>query len=108
MLTRRFKSTTPRDRLELTRPLARRAVGAIGTAAVMSAGFLVFGPFSDLSTLQLAAGPAATQGAAATPAPIVLAPTGRAWGQAALQRQAAAAASAPLAHVANSDDSGLR
>ena len=108
MLTRRFKSTTPRDRLELTRPLARRAVGAIGTAAVMSAGFLVFGPFSDLSTLQLAAGPAATQGAAATPAPIVLAPTGRAWGQAALQRQAAAAASAPLAHVAKSDEPGLR
>ena len=108
MLTRRFKSTTPRGRLELTRPLARRAVGAIGTAAVMSAGFLIFGPFSDLSTLQLAAGPAATQSPGGAPALIVLAPTGRAWGQAALQRQAAAAASAPLAHVAKSDDSGLR
>ena len=107
MPTRHFKSL-PREHLELTRPLARRAVGAIGTAAVMSAGFLVFGPFSDLSTLQLAAGPAATQGAAATPAPIVLAPTGRAWGQAALQRQAAAAASAPLARVAKSDEPGLR
>ena len=107
MLTSRFKSP-PRGRLELTRPLARRALGAIGTAAVMSAGFLVFGPFSDLSTLQLAAGPAATQGAAATPALIVLAPTGRAWGQAALQRQAAAAASAPPVRVAKSDDSGLR
>ena len=108
MLTRRFKSTTPRGRLELTRPLARRAIGAIGTAAVLSAGFLVFGPFSDLSTLQLAAGPAATQGPGGAPALIVLATTGRAWGQAAQQRQAAAAASAPLARVANSDDSGLR
>ena len=105
MLTRRFKSTTPRGRLELTRPLARRAVG---TAAVMSAGFLVFGPFSDLSTLQLAAGPAATQGPGGAPAPIVLATTGRAWGRAAQQRQAAAAASAPLARVAKSDEPGLR
>ena len=107
MPTRHFKSL-PREHLELTRPLARRAVGAIGTAAVMSAGFLVFGLFSDLSTLQLAAGPAATQGAGGAPALIVLATTGRAWGQAALQRQAAAAASAPLARVAKSDDSGLR
>ena len=88
MLTRRFKST-PRDRLELTRPLARRAVGAIGTAAVMSAGFLVFGPFSDLSTLQLAAGPRAT-GTGNTPAPIVLARTGRSCGATAERRQAAA------------------
>ena len=101
MLTRRFKST-PRDRLELTRPLARRAVGAIGTAAVMSAGFLVFGPFSDLSTLQLAAGPKAT-GTGNTPAPIVLARTGRSWGATAEERQAAAA-SASIAKVARSDD----
>ena len=106
MPTRHSKST-PADHLELTRPLARRAIGAIGTAAVMSAGFLVFGPFSDLSTLQLAAGPAATQGAGGAPALIVLAPTGRAWGQAALQRQAAAA-SAPLARVATSANPGSR
>ena len=107
MPTRHFKSP-PRDRLEPTRPLARRAIGAIGTAAVIGTGILIFGPFSDLSTLKLAAGPAATQGPGGAPALIVLAPTGRAWGQAALQRQAAAAASAPLARVAKSDDSGLR
>ena len=106
MPTRHSKST-PADHLELTRAFARRAVGAIGTAAVMSAGFLVFGPFSDLSTLQLAAGPAATQGAGGAPALIVLAPTGRAWGQAALQRQAAAA-STPLARVATSANPGSR
>lgn len=104
MPPRHFKST-PREHLELTRALARRAIGAVGTAAVMSAGFLVFGPFSDLSTLQLAAGPTATRGPGSMPALIVLAPTGRAWGEAALERQAAAA-SAPLARVAKSDAPG--
>ena len=95
-------------RLQPTHPVARITAGSIAAFAALSTGFLVFGPFSDLSTLQLAAGPAATQGAGGTPALIVLAPTGRAWGQAALQRQAAAAASAPLARVANSDEPGLR
>lgn len=102
MTTRHFKSAS-NDRLQLTRPFARRAIGAVGTVAVTSAGFLVFGPFSDLSTAQLAAGPQAVQAGGTEPALIVLAPTGRAWGQAAQQRQAAAAASAPLAQVARRD-----
>jgi hypothetical protein len=81
----------------------RAAVGVIGTAAVISAGVFVFGPFSDLSTLQLAAGPHATSRSASAPAPIVLTHTGRSWGAAAQQRQAAAAA-APLAQVARRDE----
>ncbi len=82
---------------------ARAAVGVIGTCAVLCAGLFVFGPFSDLSTLQLAAGPHATSASSSAPAPIVLAHTGRSWGAAALQRQAAAA-SAPLARVARRDE----
>lgn len=81
---------------------ARMAIGLTGTASVLSAGIFLFGPFSDLSALQLAAGPhatSATSAASAAPAPIVLARTGRAWAAAAEQRQAAAA-SAPLARVA--------
>lgn len=107
MTTRHFPSTS-NDRLQLTRPFARRAIGAVGSVAVTGAGFLVFGPFSDLSTAQLAAGPQAVQAGSTEPALIVLAPTGRAWGQAAQQRQAAAAASAPLAQVARRDEPGTR
>ena len=107
MTTRHFQSAS-NDRLQPTRAFARRAIGAVGSVAVTSAGFLVFGPFSDLSTAQLAAGPQAVQAGTTDSAPIVLTPTGRAWGQAARQRQAAAAASAPLARVAKSDAPGVR
>jgi hypothetical protein len=86
--------------------LARALIGSVGTAAILSAGVLVFGPFSDLSTLQLAAGPHATSASTSAPAPIVLAHTGRAWGAAAQQRQATAA-SAPLARVARRDEPGV-
>jgi hypothetical protein len=91
---------------ELTPPPARVAVGIVGTAAILCAGAFMFGPFSDLSTLQLAAGPHATSASTSAPAPIVLARTGRAWGAAAQQRHAAAA-SAPLARVARRDEPGV-
>lgn len=86
-------------RFQFAPALARVAIGLTGTASVMSAGIVMFGPFSDLSTLQLAAGPHATSAESSVPAPIVLARTGRAWAAAAEQRQAVAA-SAPLAQVA--------
>lgn len=89
-------------RFQFAPALARVAIGLTGTASVMSAGVFVFLPFSDLSTLQLAAGPHGTDASASAPAAIVLAHTGRSWGAAALQRQAAAA-SAPLARVARRD-----
>jgi len=81
--------------------LARIALGVTVALAVLSAGFYVFVPFSDLSARQLAAGPHAMQ-AAEVPAAIVRAHTGRAWGAAAVQRQAAAA-SKPVAQVARRD-----
>lgn len=86
--------------------LARAVVGTVGTTSILCAGAFVFGPFSDLSTLQLAAGPHATDAAASAPAAIVLSQTGRAWGAAALQRQTAAA-SAPLARVARHEEPGV-
>lgn len=78
--------------------LARALIGTVGTFAILSAGGFIFGPFSDLSTPQLAAGPNAKS--ASMP---YLVHTGRTWGAAALQRQAAAA-SAPLARVARRDE----
>jgi hypothetical protein len=92
-------------RFQFAPALARVATGLTGTASVMSAGIFMFGPFSDLSTLQLAAGPHAASAASFAPAPIVLARTGRAWGAAAQQRYAVAA-SAPLARVAHRDEPG--
>ncbi|MEQ1686915.1 MAG: hypothetical protein ABL916_24965 [Burkholderiaceae bacterium] len=74
--------------------LARVAIGLVGAAAVTSSGIFVFVQFSDLSALQLAAGPRAESITSAQPAAIVMARTGRAWGEAALQRQAAAASAA--------------
>ena len=94
------------QRFQFAPAIARAAFGVVGTAAVMSAGVFVFLPFSDLSTLQLAAGPHATDAAASAPAAIVLSRTGRSWGAAALQRQAAAA-SAPLARVALREEPGV-
>ena len=97
----RHREATSPPRFEIGHPLARIALGSTAAVAVLSAGVFVFGPFSDLSALQLAAGPQATS-SGNTPAPIVLARTGRSWGAAAEQRQAAA--SAPIAKVARSDN----
>jgi hypothetical protein len=106
-MKRHSQPPAPHGRYRLTPPLARVFVGAIGTTAIMSAGFFVFVPFSDLSTLQLAAGPHASSAAGFQPADIVMANTGRAWGDAALQRQAAAA-SVPLASMAQRKASPTR
>jgi hypothetical protein len=94
------------ERFQFAPALASVAVGLTGTASVLSAGLFMFGPFSDLSTLQLAAGPHATGASTSTPASIVLARTGRSWGAAAQQHQAAAA-SAPLARVARRGEPGV-
>lgn len=99
---RRHRESTPPPRFEFGHPLARIALGSTVAIAVLSVGVYVFGSFSDLSAQQLAAGPYAT-GAGNTPAPVVLARTGRSWGAAAEQRQAKAA-SAPIAKVARSDN----
>jgi hypothetical protein len=101
---RRHRDPAPQPRLQLSRPFARIALGSTVAIAVLSAGAFVFGPFSDLSVLQLAAGPHA-RGPGNAPATAVLARTGRSWGAAAEERQAAAA-SAPIARVARRDTRG--
>ena len=98
----RHRESASARRYQIGHPLTRIALGSTVAIAVLSAGFYVFVPFSDLSAQQLAAGPKAT-GTGNTPAPIVLARTGRSWGATAKERQAAAA-SAPIAKVARSDD----
>lgn len=79
--------------LQIIHPTLRVAVGIIASAAIVSGLGFIFGPFSDLSAMQLAAGPGASA-ADGSVAAIVTANTGRAWGSAALQRQAAASAPA--------------
>ena len=98
----RHRESASAPRYQIGHPLARIALGSTVAIAVLSAGFYVFVPFSDLSAQQLAAGPTATS-SGSTPAPVVLARTGRSWGAAALERQAAAS-SAPVAKVARRDD----
>jgi len=102
---RRPRDPARQPRLQFTHPFARLALGGTVALAVLSAGIYVFGPFSDLSVLQLAVGPYATAGPDNAPAPAVLARTGRSWGAAAEQRQAAAA-SAPIARIARRDTRG--
>jgi len=94
----RHEPRAPEPRLRIGHPLARCALGITIAIAVLGAGAFVFGPFSDLSALQLAAGPRAV-GTDNAPAPIVYARTGRTWRGDAQQR-VTAAASAPIARVA--------
>ena len=91
----------PQPRLRLSHPFARIALGGTIAIAVLSAGAFVFGPLSDLSVLQLAAGPQA-KGPRDAPAAIVLAHTGRSWGAEAKARQAAAS-STPITRLARRD-----
>ena len=101
----RHRESASSPRYQIGHPLARIALGSTVAIAVLSAGFDVFVPFSDLSAQQLAAGPHATS-TGNTPAPVVLARTGRSWGAAAEERQAAAS-SAPVARVARGNDAGV-
>ncbi len=94
----------PPPRLQLSHPFARLVLGGTVAIAMLGAGAFVFGPFSDLSALQLAGGPHA-KGPGGAPAATVLARTGRSWGAMAQERQAAAA-SAPIARVARRDARG--
>lgn len=89
------------NRFQCSPALARVAIGLTGTASMMSSGVFVFGPFSDLSTLQLAAGPSHAIGTAISEAaPIVHANTGRSWAAYVQHRPSAVAA----AHVARPDE----
>ena len=101
---RRHRDPARPPRLQLSRPFARFALGGTVALAVLSAGAFLVGPFSDLSVLQLAAGPDA-KGPGGAPAATVLARTGRSWGALAQERQAAAA-SAPIARIARQDTRG--
>jgi hypothetical protein len=88
----------PRPSLRLSRALPRIAVGATAALAAVSATFFVFGPFSDLSAQQLAAGPhSAARGADGKA--LVLATTGRSWG-AEYERRAGAASAAASPRLA--------
>jgi hypothetical protein len=93
-------SSTARRDSRLSWPMRRVAVGATAAAAALAAAFSIFGPFSDLSALQLAAGP---QSLAIGPSGqlLVMAPTGRAWG-AEHERRVAAASAVPIATLARS------
>ena len=101
---RRHREPARPPRLQLSHPFARFALGGTVALAVLSAGAFVFGPFSDLSVLQLAGGPDAKSPSGA-PATTVLARTGRSWGAVARERQVAAA-SAPIARIARGDARG--
>jgi len=83
----------PRPSLRLSRALPRIACGVTAALAAVSATIFVFGPFSDLSARQLAAGPNGTA-LGQDGKPLVMAATGRSWG-AEYQRRASAASAPP-------------
>jgi hypothetical protein len=99
---RRHRDAASEPSLQLSHLFVRIALFIVALA-VLSAGAPVFDPFSDLSALQLGAGPL-TQGPDQTSGFSVLARTGRSWGTA-KQRQTAAA-SAPIARLARRDTLG--
>jgi hypothetical protein len=102
----RRRDPAPRPRFQLSPPFARIVLGGTVAIAVLSAGALVFGPFSDLSVLQLAAGPHAHGASSAPASVVVLAHTARAWGADAQQRQTGAASSVPITRIARRDTHG--
>ena len=72
------EDVTPLD-FRLSATLPRVMTGVTAAASVLAATLYIFGPFSDLSARQLAAGPHSTvMGPGNTP--LVLARTGRSWG----------------------------
>lgn len=99
----RHRERAPEPRLQLSHPFARVALGGTIAVAVLSAGAFVFGPFSDLSILQLAAGPPAS-GPDVTPAATLLARIDRS--PAPTARPGPSAASTPVARLARRDTRG--
>ena len=95
----RRRESTPEPRLQLSRTFPRFVASFIAALSVISAGVYVFGPFSDLSALQLATGP---DNATAAP---VLARSEPSWSAAAHARQAASAP-VPIARLARRDTRG--
>jgi hypothetical protein len=92
------KSNVERRDFRLSPPFPRIVAGVTAGIASVAAAFCIFGPFSDLSALQLAAGP---QSLTVGPngRPIAQARTGRSWG-ADQERRIAAASVVPLATLA--------
>ena len=95
---RAAKSNVERRDFRLSPPLPRIAAGVTAGVASVAAAFCIFGPFSDLSALQLAAGPQSLT-VGSNGRPIVQARTGRSWG-ADQERRVAAASAVPLATLA--------
>ena len=92
------KSNVELRDFRLSPPLPRIVAGITAGVASVAAAFCVFGPFSDVSAMQLAAGPQSlTVGPSGRP--IVQARTGRSWG-ADQERRVAAASAVPLATLA--------
>jgi hypothetical protein len=65
--------------LRLSATLPRLTMGAAAAATALAAALYIFGPFSDLSARQLAAGPNGME-TGLDNKPLVLARTGRSWG----------------------------
>ena len=85
-------------RFRLVPALPRVGFGVTAAVAGLSAAIFVFGTFSDLSAMQLAAGPQSSA-VGSDGKPIVLAHTGRSWAAEA-ERRAAVASAVPLARLA--------
>jgi hypothetical protein len=102
---RAAKSNVERRDFRLSPPLPRIVAGVTAGVASVAAAFCIFGPFSDLSALQLAAGP---QSLTVDPngRPIVQARTGRSWG-ADQERRVAAASAVPLVTLARGPSLGI-
>jgi hypothetical protein len=65
--------------LRLSATLPRLMMGAAAAATALAAALYIFGPFSDLSARQLAAGPNSME-TGPDNKPLILARTGRSWG----------------------------
>src|SRR5664279_3265672 len=95
----RVRGTT-QNGFRLSGALPRVMTGVTAASAALAAALYIFGPFSDLSARQLAAGPHSTEiGPGNTP--LVLAQTGRSWGG--LSKHAEHEPGTSLAVVAKAD-----
>jgi hypothetical protein len=107
MNSRPASETRPPLGFRLTPVAARLFTGAIAAAASLSAGYIVFGPFSDMSAIQLAAGPKGDQ-LGQGHRELLNSRTGRSWAAAEAARQEQATGAAAPTRLARAATSNLR
>ena len=103
MLQAQHPGRRGRSGFRLGSSFVRCSAGAIGTLAALAAGYLLFVPFADLSSAELAAGACPGRAGATARTALIGSATGRQWGARTAECALLAAAKRPVVRVAGAD-----